>query len=212
MKTETELAGKVVSTLHEWGWEVYQEVIESGGRCDIVAKRGPILWAIECKLSFGLPVIDQAYRWRRRANYISVAVKSASGSGIGVKFCQDYRIGVLACRHNVYEVVKPKLARKINPIAVNDDQKTWGTAGTNGGDYYTPFKKTVRDLVKVVRANPGVEFNKLIKELDHHYRSLSTAKSCLRGFIGTAVIPEIEARVVDKRLCCFVRDKTETPP
>lgn len=208
MKTETELAALVCSALSEWKWDIYQEVIDSPGRCDIVAKRENILWAIECKLSFGLPVIAQAYRWMNRANYVSIAVKSSPGGGIGRKFCKDYGIGILAGRHEIVEIVRPKLHRKIKPIKLVEEQKTWGQAGTNGGNYYTPFKSTVSKLVAAVKANPGIEFNQLIKMIDHHYRTFSTAKSCLRGFIDTEVIPGIEAKIVNKKLCVFPKQTT----
>lgn len=204
--SETDLAKLVVAYLQEWKWEVYQEVIGDWGRCDIVAKQGQILWAIECKITLGISVLEQAWRWRRNTHYISVATPR-SPSRFVEKICRDYGIGMLTARlqsGRVDESVRPKLMRKIQPIKLIEEQKTWGMAGTNGGDYYSPFKHTVRNLITDVRKKPGIEFNELIKNLDYHYQALSTAKSCLRGFIGTSVIPELRFETVDGKLCVFL--------
>lgn len=203
---ETTLAAMVVESLTEWGWEVYQEVTGPFGRCDIVAKRGSIVWAIECKTSFGLAVMEQAHNWTRYANYSSVAVPIAPGR-FGEKMCRTLGIGVLWVRVNheeVSETVRPKLNRKILNLKLHEEQKTFCPAGSTHG-HWTPFKRTVRALVLEVRNHPGIHFDKLIKEIDHHYSSFSSAKSCLRGFIGT-VIPELRVEIVDRKLCVFPVD------
>lgn len=202
---ETDLAKMVIDILAEQNWEIYQEVCCGSGRCDIVAKREPILWAIECKLFFGLAVLEQAARWRHRANYVSIAVSKAP-SEFGRNICKDLGIGILTTYgygRIIAEVEKPKLFRKIKKsFELEEEHKWFCEAGSNSGTYWTPFKKTVRELIRVVTNQPGIEFNKLIKEVDHHYRSYSTAKSCLRGFIGD-VIPELRTEIVDRKLCVF---------
>jgi hypothetical protein len=206
--SETDLAKAVVSSLSEWGWEVYQEVDGVGGRCDIVGKRGPILWAIECKVTLGLSVIEQAFKWRFRAHYVSVAVPSTRRrNGFAWKVCGDYGVGVFTVRGvgeraNVVEEVRPRLSRKIKPIVLHEEQKTFCEAGGNHGGHWTNFKGTVRNLVNYVNRNPGVEFNHAIRNIDHHYGTFGTAKSCLRGFIGT-VIPELRTEIVNRKLCVF---------
>jgi len=202
---ETDLAKMVIEFLAEQDWEIYQEVCCGSGRCDIVAKREHILWALECKISFGLAVLEQAARWRHRANYVSIAV-SKTPSEFGRNICDDLGIGILTPYHHnntIGEVGKPKLFRKIkNSFELEEEHKWFCEAGSNSGNYWTPFKKTVRELIRVVTDQPGIEFNKLIKTVDHHYSSYSTAKSCLRGFIGD-VIPELRTEIVDRKLCVF---------
>lgn len=217
--SEVDLAQAVINTLREWKWEIYQEVVGHGGRCDIVAKQKNIIWAIECKNSFGFQVLDQAYNWIRNgsAHYVSIAVpwKSITNNKIGKKICLDYGIGVLyvssSNSDNVQEIIQPKLRRKIAiPFRLCDDQKIIKSAGSTGGGYWTPFRQTVNRLISLVERKPGIEFNKLIKELDHHYSSLSSAKSCLRNFIGTNVIPELIIKEVNGKLCVFLNKKIKS--
>jgi hypothetical protein len=210
--TEKDLAKIVVAMLQEWGWEVYQEVRGNGGRCDIVGSRGKLLWAIECKLSFGLPIIEQASKWIWQAHYVSIATPN-SPSAFGEQILRHYGIGSISFRgsEDYFERVRPRLNRKIHPIKLHEEQKYYAEAGTNGGGYYTPFKKTVNALILAVNHHPGIEFNKLIKEIDHHYQTLSTAKSCLRGFIGSSVIPQLRCEITDRRLCVFPVEKSMTP-
>lgn len=208
--TETELAKEVIDNLTLWGWEIYQEVEGPGGRCDIVAKRGKIQWAIECKLSFGFPVLEQAFNWRRYAHYSSVAVPSAPGSfSLAHKVCETQGIGILRVLFNsnqVDELLKPSLNRHGGKLKLYEEQKTFCEAGGNQGGHWTPFKRTKRELIDKVRITPGIEFNQLIKAIDHHYGTFSTAKSCLRGFIGSSVIPELRCDMVDRKLCVFMAD------
>ena len=205
--SETDLAKVVISHLEEQGWEIYQEVIGSGGVCDIVGKREKILWAIECKTSFGLSVIEQAYGWLRQSHYSSVAVpKLKYSGGFGEHICRGLGIGVMRIKGDVLrEVIRPKLHRNIYPITLCEEQKTFCEAGSANGGHWTDFRRTVRDLIWEVEKNPGMEFNKAIKQIDHHYSSFGSAKSCLRGFIGT-VIPELRLEMVDGKLCVFLAD------
>lgn len=199
---ETEIARAVVDMLREWQWEVYQEVIGPYGRCDIVAKRGNILWGIEAKVNFGLTVLEQAAHWRGYVNYVSVAVKSAPGN-FGREIARGMGIGIMSYGYEeIREVEKPHLMRRIHPLKLYEEQKTFCEAGSSCGGHWTDFKRTARNLTDAVNRKPGIQFNELIKNLDHHYSSFGTAKSCLRGFIGT-VIPDIEIRMVENRLCVF---------
>lgn len=208
--TEEELADKVIKTLKEWKWEIYKEVQGPGGRCDIVAKNGSILWAVECKINFGIAVLEQAYNWKyyNKANYVSIALPK-DVSFMGKEICSKFGIGVLVYSKYMDEVVekkKPEFVRKIKPFELHEEQKDWGSAGTKEGGYFTPFKKTTRSLVEAVKRKNGIEYNQLIKTLDHHYGSLSSAKTCLKKFIETNVIPELELKIIDKKLCVFLKE------
>jgi len=67
---ETDVAAKVIAYLKDLRYEVHQEV-----GADIVALLDGRAWIIECKLSLGLSVLAQAYRWvrDRSAAYVSIA-------------------------------------------------------------------------------------------------------------------------------------------
>lgn len=212
---ESDLAKVIIRYLESHQWEIYQEVEGCGGRADIVAKRDNIQWAIECKTSFGFPVIEQAFNWRGRSHYTSVAVPNRVSS-FGQMICKQNGIGILTVdiyRMNVdrydsvIEKVKPTLFRKAKGFKLYEEQKTWSEAGSQAGGHFTPFKRTVQTLINTVHRQPnGCEFSKLIKELDHHYSSSTTAKSCLKKFIGTDVIPQLEFRTVDGKLLVFKKE------
>jgi hypothetical protein len=214
--TESDLAKTVITMLREQGWEIYQEVEGPGGRADIVAVRGKIQWAIECKMSFGLAVIEQAHNWTRHCHYSSIAVPRGP-SWFGRDICKSFGIGILSAHvwpehydHvDVNELVRPKLNRKVCSLKLHEEQKTFCAAGGNRGGHWTPFKRTIRNLISRVHNEPGIEFEKLIKVLDHHYGSNASAKSCLRNFIGSDVIPELKIEMVGRKLCVFPADKKD---
>lgn len=213
--TEAQLAEAVVSYLEDWKWEVYQEVSHNGGsRCDIVAVRGKIQWAIECKLSFGFPVLEQAFNWKRMCHYVSVAVRTCGHGGLGERICRDNNIGILHCNtynlvngnekqrmDSITEILQPKLFRQAKGLKLVEEMKHWAKAGsTSGCGYYTPFKNTVNNMINRVTIQGDMEYTELIKKSEHHYRNDATAKSCLRSYIGTDVIPELEIKMIDKKM------------
>lgn len=209
--TESDLIKNLIPCLQDWGWDIYQEVEGPGGRVDIVAARGRIQWAIEAKLSFGLPVIEQAHNWRTRCHYSSVAIPSGAGTGNFARgICQHHGIGILRVQMwdvgCVTEAAKPRLNRRPLPLKLYEEQKTFCDAGSNRGGHWTPFKRTCRNLVDAVTKEPGMEFKSLIKVLDHHYSSLSSARSCLLKFITTGVIPELRTEAIGGKLWVFLRE------
>lgn len=217
--TEAQLAEAIVNYLEDYKWEVYQEVSYRGGsRCDIVATRGKIQWAIECKLSFGFPVLEQAYNWKRHCHYVSVAVPSNTRTSFGDMICEKFSIGVLAVDERqvinpskyfpiVYEKKTPKLFRQAKGLTLVEEQKHWAKAGSQSGcGYYTPFKKTIVNMINIVAKEAGIEYTELIKRSEHHYGSDSTARNCLRKFIGTSVIPELRLEIIDKKMRVFLNE------
>lgn len=215
--TEQDLAAHVVAMLHHMGWEVFQEVEGcGGGRADIVARNGKIIWVIECKMSFGLAVIEQAWNHVRyqTGHYVSVAVPGKSVGWFAEDICLKFGIGIIGVNMNggtPLERLRPKFHRKSKCKArLCEEQKTWCKAGSAAGGHYTSFKGTCRNLVNLVRQSPeGVAFAEAIKTIDHHYSSFGTAKSCLRGFIGT-VIPELRAETVGGKLVLFYNAEIDT--
>lgn len=209
--TEADLIRNLIPCLTDWGWDIYQEVEGPGGRADIVAARGNIQWAIEAKLSFGLPVIEQANNWRKWCHYSSVAVPSTSGRGwFAREICQERGIGIMTVQMweegAMQESVKPRLNRRPVLLKLHEEQKTFCEAGSNRGGHWTPFKRTCRNLVDAVRKNPGMEFKALIKQLDYHYSSFASARPCLLKFITTGVIPELRTEIVAGKLRVFLSE------
>lgn len=139
---ETDVAAAVVAWLSDMGWDVYQEVsLGNGGRTvDLVARSGAILWAIECKVSLGLAVLEQAHDLLPYAHLVSVAVRqrtrregnwrfaseAMAAQGIGM-FTVEQRFAAGAGGGYVWEAsreIPPRLRRTVGRIT------TWGARNT----------------------------------------------------------------------------------
>lgn len=186
---ETELAKTVVTWLQEQNWDVYQEVqfSRSGGVADIVAVRHGILWIIECKMSYGFAVLQQASRWV--AHYRSVAVPLSKSKG------RDYRVARLYYRVGVLEVsqwgvhekeMAPQMYRKNKLIAMYKSEltelhKTFAPAGSQSGHHLTPYKQTMMQVRRFIERNQGCTVKVLYEHLGFmHYASK-------RSFTGNLV-------------------------
>lgn len=202
IQTEEQLAEKAVALLESDGWTVYQEVKDggSGRTVDIYGKRHNLFWAVEVKRSFTLKLIEQAAKWEGRANFISVAVPTYK-SNFPAEVCRRFGIGVLEFfgadlwRENV----RPKLHRHIHPLTTFPEQITYAKAGNNRRKSYTPYTGTRDRVIAFVTANPGCTLTQILDNINTHYGTLGTARSCIlrdiqAGFKGYA---QLEA-VLDK--------------
>lgn len=77
---ETEVGEAVAAEFRAEGWDVFCEVRIGANYpiCDLVARRGSLLWAVECKTTRSIDVLDQAAQWLGCAHLVSVAVPSRS--------------------------------------------------------------------------------------------------------------------------------------
>jgi hypothetical protein len=152
-KSETDLARQVVLWLQDQNWEVYQEV-DMGGVADIVAVQGPLTWVIECKLSMGIALMEQAAGWIGQANYVSVAIPYVRHNVFCRRVLKWLGIGILEVaadtsyrtdQHGsaVKEETRPRLSRKVKGklrAALCEAHKTYAEAGNNQGRRWSPFK------------------------------------------------------------------------
>lgn len=203
--SEMQLAEGVVAWLRAQDWHVYQEVEHRGSRADIVATRGPLLWVVECKLSFGLDVLGQAWHWKRVAHLVSVATASAGGSaGFGQRLLQDYGIGYLRVsqdydnRATVVQEEQPELFRRANDSGIRKrltpELEAYGAkAGNCGSDYYSPYKQTCLAVLRFVLLNPGCTLRQLVDGIadSHHYMSKASARSSLMHWIRAGKVPGV---------------------
>lgn len=211
---ETDLAAAVVDLLSH-DHDVYQEVKIAGGTVDIVAKRGPILWAVEVKKSTSLAVLGQALRNHGWFHYSSIAVpdkrRRGRGEDAAFQFMKQNGIGKIEIqerrrwnkesaealgweyRLEASEVERASFNRRAFTkwVQLYEQQKIFAPAGTNGGGAFTPFKGTRVLLLEFVTAHPGCTIKEAMSAIDHHYHKLSTAMSCVREYIKTGVIDEI---------------------
>jgi len=196
--SEVELARPIIPWLQEMQWEVYQEVqcMMYGSVADIVAIQGRIVWAIECKRSFGFTLLEQAVGWTQFAHYVSVAVprgrrryhssSRASYDGRVARAAMGlFGIGLLRVSENgdVDTYQDPGLHRKAQVSYLRDvchpGMQGWAAAGAATGSHWTPFGQTCRDIANHVREHPGATLTEILADVVTHYRSTSTARSCI---------------------------------
>jgi hypothetical protein len=220
---EADLARKVVSWLQDYQWEVYQEVqVASYDRiADIVATQGPLLWVIECKTSLGLSVMEQAYYWLGHANYISVAVPSRnnySREGYFVtRLLTGLGIGSICVRSSGDQPVfqgeaKQRLFRKTSHLLRNalvEAHKSFAEAGNAHGRRWSPFKETCAKIYAYVKQHPGCSIGDVVKNIETHYHTPSTAKSCLSKWINQGIVPGVESKTEGRRNKLYERGALE---
>jgi hypothetical protein len=211
--SESDLAAHIVAWLHQQHYDVYQEVQPGRGEpvADIVAVQGPLVVIVETKLSFGWPVIEQAYQWAWWANLVYCGVPSPRIRRGGVRGVAAQRameaigVGVLEVAPwdappVVEEYIRPVFRRvpfgrgvthfDIRPW-LRDEQKTACAAGSAGGGYWTPYKATCRALREYVVAHPGCTMREAVAGIETHYRRPATAYGCLSQWLRAGKIPGV---------------------
>lgn len=201
---ETDLAQRVIEYLHAEQWTVWQEVGMGGGApcCDIVARRGPAVWAIECKLRASLEVLDQASRWIGFANLVSVAVPKPRGVNLYRRVVRTFGVGVLWVGDYVDHEPGPfvRVHRNRSPWSLakylTEERRLWpAQAGTNRGGQYTEFGRFCRSVRELVEKNPGASTKQIIDDIDeHHYSNDKTARACLLSWARAGKVPGVEVR------------------
>lgn len=196
--TEADLAVPVVEWLTEQGWDVYQEVqTATGPIADIVATQGQLVWVVECKKAFGLAVLEQAEHWLPYAHYVSVAyphvpsprrgtlpLRVADWLGIGTLGVQKFGDFGGALSDFCFES-RPPLLRREPPCLyllrrqLNEAQRAYAPAGNAEGRFWSPFRATCDAVRAYVQQHPGAAMKEVVDSVRHHYRTDSTARSCL---------------------------------
>lgn len=222
---EIDIGKAIVEYLQDLQWEVYQEVqaFGSGGPViDIVATQGLVVWAIECKTNLSLKLIEQAMHRLGHANYVSIAYPSRRHrNNFAHRILKIFGIGSLTVKDTanskygiqVVEYNKPTLARKTTGYirkALNENQKTFASAGNAEGKRWTPFQETCRLIKSKVACNPGITLSELLgpNGIITHYTSTATARSCIGKWGQQDVIKGVEIRFDGRLIRLFpVSDK-----
>lgn len=218
---ETELAAAVIAWLEADGWDVYQEVQPrtSGPIADIVALRDGVCWVIECKKSYGLPVIKQAIRWQRQCHKVSIAVfRPPKGlfwtarivsQNMGLGFISvgraDPTLPIEACE----PVEAPMCEPKAHPVrdALCADHKNYAKAGSVNGGHLTGFKITCLNALAAIRLAPGIDMRDLVDIIDHHYASDAGARKGLIGAIKSDICPGVRMEQDGKTVRLYPVDR-----
>lgn len=192
---ESELAKKFINYFND-GYEIYKEVPAGGGVVDFVATDGHIYIGCEVKNSFGLTVMEQAYRRRGSFHYIYICVpESRANWSFRKMVCRDFGMGVLVAtevfdRYEFRELVKPKLHRSVSTPDLKEYMKE-SVAGSQS-ERITAFGHTVRQIEKYLGRYGDSHINDVLEHIDYHYNTISTAKSSLRKWCNNGVIENVE--------------------
>jgi hypothetical protein len=214
-ESEVDLARPIIEWFQERGWEVYQEVGLYGPVADIVATLDGKVWVVECKLSFGLDVVQQAINWLPFAHKVSVAVPAKrrrykTGGHLIDMICRDKGVGrftVARLGHadeeyefDVQEDLPPKFMRLVDRMerrpsqlleVLEPEHKDFSEAGSPGGGRWTPFKATCKKLSQIVAKTPGITLKAAIDAIDHHYSSDSSARQSLSSWVDAGKVPNV---------------------
>ena len=220
--SEQDLARNVVAWLRDTGWDVYQEVEPSigGGVADIVAKKGNILWVIECKLTLGLSVMRQAHHWKPYVHKASVAVPALQSPGKDRQFAQNLLqwlgLGHISIEYDfhgnpkVYEVgivapVDIEKGRDVFGSVLREEHKTWAEAGNAAGKKWTPFQGTLSKIRAYLETHEGADIDTILEELPTHYSSKASAKNALLKLILRRKIKDIRIEAHGKKWQLYLK-------
>jgi hypothetical protein len=210
---ETQLAAAVVAHFRSIpGATVYQEVEYGGPRADIVARVGRVLHVVECKVSFGVDVLEQAARWRTDAHLVSIAtpfrdhyqdpqpfrrglVESLGLGWLGVSVSEGWLD--VPDEWKTREVVRPAFRRRVDPRLAETlapEHETFVAAGTASGTYWSPWRATCKALAKYVAEHPGCTVKAAVAGIAHHYARDTTARSALAHWVHAGKVAGVERR------------------
>jgi len=201
-ESEAELANVVREFLTLQGWDVYDEIQTGWGTCDLVGRRGNVIHCVECKLSAGLSVLEQAHRNQSVAQYSSVAVPR--GGSFFRHVAQTLGIGVIRPNGSTcFEDIVPRFNRRVNTkrvIANLVPEAKAHFAGTNRGGASTQFKRLAANVEAFVKAHPGSTLKEVIEGVEGMYWSKQSAPYTLKSFIGGRTMPNLEYRKEGNRI------------
>lgn len=212
---EVALGKELCTHLISDGWDVYQEVSIPGGRADVVATRGPVVAIFETKLSLSFDLLEQCRRRLAWAHLVYAVVPSSKFRRAGAAIFEYFGIGVweisMRGTGQISCLSHPFFWRKADAestrSALYEAQKTAASAGSNHGGYHTPFRETEARLASLLKTGP-IEIKTALAEIDHHYGSVKSAKSCIIGRIKDGTISKIGMRKEGRSVVIFRKEET----
>lgn len=218
IKTEVELAKKIIE--HFEGFDIYPEVpVPYSGRiCDIVLKMGKLIVAVEVKMTFNLAVIFQAYENIKFANFSYVAVPCPSKAafyrnpqaetickilGIGVLYYNNELLGThhkfyvhtIGNWRSRYTENKTTVIEVVKPgyqrSIYSIVLKDWMKRSVSGSqsDRLTDFKITVEEITAEIKRQGGRVLAKdFFKQNQYHYSSSTAARSSIQNLCSRGII------------------------
>lgn len=224
--SESELAERLVAWLESQGWDCYHEVEGAyGGRADLIAVGDREVWCFETKITMSLALLEQAWRWTRYAMAHRVVVVTpqlkklgdVAGHHLVRSICSDNGIGWFTVGRNealpVHVSVDPKLHRRLCShhlgTVVRPEHKTHARAGSQGGGFWTSFRGTCEQILKLVKERPGISIGECIGSIQHHYSTTSTARGAILTAAKKGIIEGVRLGTDERnRFVLFPKDET----
>jgi len=193
-KDESSLAESVVCWLKNEGWEVYKEVkpLKLNEVADIVAVKDGKIWIVECKVSYGSKVLEQAYKWKKYVDYVSVATQRTYHQNIVLDFFLNEKgigrfwvappanealsYGYVYLSKKPEENLTPN--REIILKSLREEQKS-SIAGSLAGSVITPYKITIDQIKNLLLDKGALTIHEIVDSIKHHYANRQSAINTL---------------------------------
>jgi len=178
-------------------------------------------------MSFSASLVEQAWYWKRWANFVHIAVpkyrlrgkRESSGSRVLRAFCRDKGIGGMSAKTDFYdgEWVSaiahdwganfqrnvPSTLRE----ALHPGMKRVGVAGSQG-TYWTPWKEMCHSWLHHVKKNPGCTIKEVI-ETGHTYASDASCRANMVQHIEAGRVPGIRCEKMGRQWLLFPTEVEE---
>ena len=190
---ESELAKHFIDYFKP-AYDIYQEVPAGGGIVDIVATDGQIVIGCEVKTSFGLTVMEQAYKRRQNFHYTYICVPySKVNWNFRESIIRRYGIGLLVYSEDFRYKVRENVDAKINRHACTPDLKEYMKESVAGSqsERVTVFGNTVNKIRRYLKLHGDSHIKDVLNNIEYHYNTMSTAKSSIRKWINRGIITGI---------------------
>lgn len=164
------------------------EIVRGEAIVDLVLVKGRFAAGFEFKTTLSADVIRQAFFWTQHADKVSIVVPAPRGKRNIEKrmkimpVLQQLGLGLIQMPDAetvevVLEAMRQPAGRSAKLIEMcrpeHDELGTPGSPG--GGQRFTRFSLTVRNLQFYVHANPGCTIKEAVRHIEHHWQSKSLA-------------------------------------
>lgn len=215
---ETDLYEPVI-TLFPSG-DIYPEVVVYSHRPDIVVHEDKGITVVEMKTTMSLALLEQAYNWVNRADYVYVAIPQPKKlNDFAIRLLTSKGIGVIVVQGKHAMKYKPAVKQERNTVRWKDHlhecYKLNVSGGTNG-TYMTPYKfmiQCVKEHLETCKKSQTIK--EIIKDVDagydkvvsNHYRNPS---SSLRKALGEYETEWCRKGTRGKTLCFSAKETSKS--
>ncbi|MEG0728226.1 MAG: hypothetical protein RR420_01250 [Anaerovoracaceae bacterium] len=200
--------------------EVFSEVLVGSRRADVVAKKEDIFTVIEMKTSLGIPVMEQAYRWKNKADYVYVAIpfkRKKKLSSYAMMCLERDGIGLLLVDADWHDSAYNPPALEVIPAVKQNkcrvkwkdvlvaEHKTALKGGSCGGGYVTPYKITISRIKEYMTSvGDWVSSTDIASNVKTHYRQ---PQNSIRQSLVSYEYDWCETKMIKNKLYFRIKEK-----